>query len=235
MSILVEIITDDEAVKSYDYPIEVKIYSGGTQIVPSAATITVKSPSGTVQVEDVAMAISAGGILTYTLDSDYTGILWENAVIEIEYTVSSVTYKAVFMFDVVLNKLKCSVIDANLKDFYPQLADELWTEQSNYDDQIQEAFKQIKRDIKNKGKRTCMLIDGMQIRELIIHKAFEIIFFSMIKEEGDKWDIRHIKEQEVYKDQLEKILIFYDKDESGLIDAEESEKRQAVSQIEFKR
>jgi len=233
MSKFVEIITDNEAVKGYDYPIEVKIYEEGTQKVPSSATITVKSPGGTAQVEDVAMAVAGSGTLTYTLDSAYTAKLWENAVIEIEYVISTVIYKAVFMFDVVLNKLKISVIDADLKEYYPKLAEDIWTEQSNYDDQIQEAFKQVKRDIKNKGKRTCMLIDGTQIRELIIHKSFEIIFFSMIKEEGDKWDIRHQKEQEVYKEQLEKILIFYDEDESGLID--EDEKRMPVSQIEFKR
>lgn len=233
MSNLVEIITDNEAVKGYDYPIEVKIYEGGTQVVPSSATITVKSPGGTAQVEDVAMSVAGAGTLTYTLGSASVSELWENAVIEIEYIISTVTYKAVFMFDVVLNKLKISVIDADLKEYYPKLADDIWTEQSNYDDQIQEAFKQVKRDIKNKGKRTCMLIDGTQIRELIIHKAFEIIFFSMIKEEGDKWDIRHQKEQEVYKDQLERILVFYDEDESGLI--EEAERKQVISQIEFKR
>lgn len=233
MSKYVEILTDNEAVKSYDYPIEVKVYLGGTQAVPSSATITVKSPSGTKQVEDQVVSIAGSGTMTYTLDSAYTADLWENALIEIEYVISSITYKMVRLFDVVLNKLKSSVLDSHLKDYYPLLADEIWSGETNYDDQIQEAFLEVKRDIKDRGRRPAMIIDGEQIRELIIAKAFEIIFFSMIKEEGDKWFIRHEKEAQRYKDKITKLLIHYDVDESGTI--EEEERRLSISQIQMKR
>lgn len=233
MSKYVEILTDNEAVKSYDYPIEVKVYLEGTQTVPSSATITVKDPKGKKQVEDQAVSIAGSGTMTYTLDSAYTADLWENAIIEIEYIINSVTYKMVSLFDVVLNKLKCSVIDANLKEYYPLLADEIWTGTTNYDDQIQEAFLEVKRDIRDKGKRPAMLIDGSQIRELIIAKTFEIIFFSMIKEDGDKWFIRHEKEAQRYKDKMAKLLIHYDVDESGTI--EEEERSLSLSQFQMKR
>jgi len=233
MSKYVEILTDNEAVKAYDYPIEVKVYLEGTQAVPSSATITVKNPKGKKQVEDQSVTIAGSGTMTYTLDSAYTANLWENAIVEIEYVISSITYKMVSLFDVVINKLKCSVLDANLKDYYPKMADEIWSEQSNYDDQIQEAFLEVKRDIKDKGKRPAMLIDGSQIRELIIAKSFEIIFFSMMKEEGDKWFIRHEKEAQKYKDKIAKLLIHYDIDESGTI--EEEERRLSLSQFQMKR
>ena len=73
--------------------------------------------------------------MTYSLDSAYTATLWEAAIIEVEYTISSIVYKAKFLFDVVLNKLKCNVIDADLKNHFPALADEIWSVQNNYDKQ----------------------------------------------------------------------------------------------------
>jgi len=233
MSEKVEILTEDQAVKGLDYPIEVKVYEGGTQKVPSSATITVKNPSGTKQVEDQSMSIDENGTMTYTFSSSKTTKLWENAVIEISYVISSVTYKAVFFFDVVLNKLKCSVIDADLKNYFPKLANLIWSEQQNYDKQIQEAFRLVKRDIKDKGRRPAMLIDGMQIRELIILKTFELIFFDFAKKEEDVWYLRYEEVKNGYRDRFDRLNILYDKDESGLI--EEDEKKEVLGQIDLDR
>ena len=94
MSEKVEILTEDQAVKGLDYPIEVKVYEGGTQKVPSSATITVKDPSGTKQVEDQAMSVDENGTMTYTLSSSKTTKLWENAVIEISYVISTETFNS---------------------------------------------------------------------------------------------------------------------------------------------
>lgn len=228
----VEILTENQAVKTYDYLIEVKVYEEGTQLVPSLATITVKDPSGSAQITDVDMAIASGGTMTYTLDSGYTAKLWEDAIIEVEYTLSSVAYKAVFFFDVVLNKLKCSVIDADLQNHFPALIDEIWSG-STYDNQIQEAFRLVKRDIKNKGKRPTMLIDGEQIRELIITKTFEIIFRSFMKAEDDKFWLLYMEYKDIYSDKFKLLLIKYDESESGTI--EESERRKSMGQTVFLR
>ena len=234
MSEKVEILTEDQAVKELAYPIEVKVYEEGVQLIPSSATITVKNPSGTKQVEDQSVTVDSNiGTMIYSLAATYTAKLWENAVIEISYVVSSVTYKAVFLFDVVLNKLKCSVVDYDLKGYYPKLENEIWDEQITYDPQIQEAFKIVKRDIKDKGKRPAMLIDGMQIREIIILKTFELIFFDFIKEEGDKWWIRHQDSQEKYRDRFAKLTIKYDVDESSLI--EEDEAKGVLGQVTLER
>lgn len=221
MSEKVEILTENEAVKSLAYPIEVKVYEAGTQLVPTSGTITVKNPGGTAQVEDVAVSIDANGTMAYSLTTTYTGTLWENAIIELSYVVSSVTYKAIFLFDVVLNRLKCNIIDTDLKDYFPALAAEIWSVQTNYDKQIQEAFNIVKRDIKDKGRRPHMLIDGSQIRECLILKTFDLIFFAFAKTEEDIWWNRYMMFKEKYDDRFSKLVIKYDTDEDGLIDGDE--------------
>ena len=72
----VEILTEDQAVKALDYPIEIKVYEGGVQLVPSSATITVKDPDGKAQVESAAMSVDGNGTMTYSLSSIYTCLLY---------------------------------------------------------------------------------------------------------------------------------------------------------------
>ncbi len=229
----VEILTEDQAVKGLPYTIEIKAYEGGTQLVPSSATITIKDPDGEEQIKDETMSIDENGTMTYTLAATKTTKLWENAIIEVNYIVSSITYKAVFHFDVVLCQIKPTVVDADLKNYFPQLAEEIWASETNYDKQIQEAFRIIKRDIKDKGRRPAMLIDGMQVRELLIIKAFELIFFEFAKSEEDIWWKRYEEMRARYKERFDKLVIKYDRDEDMLID--EDEKMNSLGQITLER
>lgn len=229
----IEKLTDDQAVKGYDFPIEFKVYSAGAQIKPTSAAITIKDPGGTEQVSDASMTINGTtGTATYTLDDAYTADLWENAVIEIEYVYSSITHKAVFFFDVVLNALKCNVIDDDLKKYFPQIASQIWSGTSNYDGQIQEAFRIVKRLIKDKGRRPAMLIDGSQIRELVIIKAFEIIFFNFAKSAEDIWWGRYEKYKALFEQRFAALAIKYDEDESGSI---EDDEEAGLGQVTFQR
>jgi hypothetical protein len=229
----VEILTEDQAVKGLSYPIEVKAYEEGTQLVPSSASITVKDPNAAALVSAQSMSIDLAGTMTYTLAAEKTSTLWENAIIEISYIVNSVTSKAVFHFDVVLSKIKPTVVDEDLKNYFPQLAEEIWADETNYDKQIQEAFRIIKRDIKDKGRRPAMLIDGMQIRELLIIKAFELIFFEFAKSEEDIWWKRYQEMKDRYRERFDKLVIKYDRDEDMLID--EDEKMASLGQITLER
>jgi len=230
---ITEILTEDQVVKAEDFPIEAKVYSAEAQLVPTAATITVKNPSGVAQVEDQTVTIAVEGTMTYTLPAANTGILWENAIIEISYTVSSIVYKMVRFFDVVLNKISPCIVDADLKEYYPELTDEIWSGETYYDDQIQEAFKVLKRDLKNKGRRPHMLIDGSQLRIPLIHKTFEIIFRGFFKEAGDKWHELYKEHEQKYKDEFADLIIKYDSDEDGAIDKDE--KTILASQIDLER
>jgi hypothetical protein len=216
----VEVLTEDQAVRGLDYPIEIKVYAAGVQIKPSSATITVQGNDGSVWVNAAASTVnSSTGTITYTLDEDYTGTLAENCIIQIVYIVSSVSYQGTFLFDVVIQPLRLNVIDADLTAYEPRLADGKWSSQTNFDAQIQEAFRVIKRDIKNKGKRPVLIIDGAQVRELIILKTFEIIFLSWIKATGDIFQVKQEKYYEKYGLALEAIILKYDENESGTIEA----------------
>jgi hypothetical protein len=216
----VEILSEDQAVKGYDFPIAVNFWETGAQLTPVSGTITVKDPSGTAVVSSVAMTL-ATKTLTYTLAAANLDTLWENAIIEIDYLVSTTHFKAVFFFDCVLNMLKCNVIDADLKNYAPLLADELWSSETNYDRLIQEAFRLVKRGIKDKGRRPFMIIDGAQIRELIILKTFELITFDFAKSTEDIWWARYEKYRAGYDSSFEKLIVKYDEDQSGTIEADE--------------
>lgn len=230
---ITEILTENQVVKSEAFPIEAKAYSDGVQLIPSVATITVKNPNGKAQVEDQNVSISEAGTMTYTLPAANTATLWEDAIIEITYTVSSVDHKMVRFFDVVLNKISPCIVDEDLKDYYPELADEIWNAETNYDQQIQEAFVQIKRELKNKGRRPHMLIDGSQLRTPLIHKTFEIIFRGFFKEAGDKWHELYKEHEQKCKDEFAELVIKYDSDEDGIIDT--SERKHVAGQIDLER
>jgi hypothetical protein len=228
----VEILTDDQSVKGYDYPIEVKIYTSGVQIVPTSATITINDPDGDEVLASTAMSVAVAGALSYTLGKAELDTLWENAVIEIDYVVSTVHYKAVFFFDCVLNALKCNVIDDDLKAYAPALTGFIWSTQTTYTKQILEAFNTVKRMLKDKGHRPAMLIDGGQVRELIIMKAFEMICFDFAKARDDIWFARYEKYSEAFKVRFDGLNIKYDEDETGTITSDEKE---ALGQVDLVR
>jgi hypothetical protein len=220
----VEVLTDDQAVEGYDYPIEIKVYSAGVQLKPSSATIVIKDSDGDEILASTAMTVNGTtGTMTYTLALAKLDTLWENALIEIEYTVSSVKYRAVFFFDCVLNALKCNVTDTDLKAYAPLLADQIWSTETNYSTQILEAFRQVARAIKDKGRRPHMLIDGNQVRELVILRTLEMICFDFSKASEDIWWNKYQKYHEAFEAAFAKLIIKYDEDESGAIDTDEEE------------
>ena len=235
MSDLTVLLTENQALKDVAYDIEIKLYRGGSQIVPTSVTLTVKSPGGEAQVEDVSITPDVNGTCTYELASTYTDTLWENALIELSYTdEASNAQKETLFFDVVLSVLKCSVIDSDLTDYEPDLASHRWSSQTSYDEQIQKAFNQVKRDIKNKGKRPALLIDGSQVKEVVIFKTLAIICFAFAKDvDEDIWWNKYLKWDEVYNTEFNKLVIKYDEDESGLIQAEEAD--ESMASISFKR
>jgi hypothetical protein len=229
----VEILKEYEATKGLAFLVEVNIYENGEQIIPSSATITVKSPFGEVIINEAEMTINQAGTLSYMISAEKLSQLWENAIIEINYVADDRPHKSIFYFDVVICPLKPTVTDTDLKTYFPQLGEEIWDGETNYDKQIQEAFKIIKRDIKNKGRRPSMLLDSAQIRELLILKAFELIFFDFAKSEDDIWWKRYEEMKEKYKTAFENLLIKYDQDQDSLIDS--TEKTISLGQIVLER
>jgi len=216
-------LSEDQAPRDAAFPIEAKVYSAGTQVKPTSATVTVRDPDGTEILAATAMTIETAGTLTYLLAAAKTADLWESAVIEINYTIATVVYRATFFFDVVITPLACDVVDNDLKAYFPLLADEIWTGTTSYSGQIAEAFNAVKRLIKDKGKRPSMLIDGSQVRELVIIKTFEMIFFNFAKDPEDVWWKRYEKYAALFTARFAALQIKYDEDESGTIETDEQQ------------
>lgn len=230
---IVEKLTENQAVQSLAYPIEVKAYADGVQVKPSSATITVKDSGGSELVPGAAMAVNVTtGTMTYSLASAHTAELDEDALLEVTYVVSSVSYKAIFFFDVVISAFKCNVTDDDLKAYAPLLATEIWPGTTNYSGQIAEAFTVIKRLLKDKGKRPSMLIDGGQLRELIIVKTFEMLCFDFSKAPDDIWWARADKYAKLFGSRFSTLSIKYDADESGTVEGTET---QTLGQVTFER
>ena len=81
----------------------------------------------------------------------------------------------------------------------------------------------VKRAIKDKGKRPSMLIDGSQVRELVIFKTFELLFRSWAKKPTDDlWVWKCDAYEKAYNVALAALVIAYDADQSGTMDGEEA-------------
>jgi hypothetical protein len=214
-------LTDDEAVKDIAFPVEFKAFDAGAQVAPASASLSFYDPDGNAVISAQAMTIDGAGTATYLIAADDLDTLWENARIEILYVVNGVSYYHKDFVDVVLSKLTPVVNDDDLRAFYPDIRDEIFDEQANYTPQIDAAFRLIKRDIKNKGRRPCMLFDSDQIREMTIYRAFEIIFRAFAKQPDDIWYIRANEAKSMYEALLGAMLIVYDADEDGIITEDE--------------
>ena len=245
----VEKLTQDEAVLGYDYMVEVKIYEDNVLVVPDSATLTIKASDnnstsdvlglsfpGTIQkiVDAQAMTVADDGTLSYVVPAASMPSLAENCVIEIDYVIitgdspDEVTThnKAVFLFDIVNNALKCNVTDDDLKCYAPQIADDLWTGSgmpTSYSGTIAEAFRIVKRLIKDKGNRPTMILDGSQVREIIILKTLEMLCFDFSKSKDDIWWSRFSRYTELFQTRLDSLRIKYDSDQSGTIEKDEQE------------
>jgi len=96
----------------------------------------------------------------------------------------------------------------------------------SYQDFIDEAYDNIVcRDIRNKVGLKARYIDTTITRNLTVYKSLEIICFSNVEEEGDKWYMRANKFGQDYKDELQRLLEPVDADDDGNISDEENENR----------
>lgn len=84
--------------------------------VATAATVILKNSSGTVIQESVAVTAidSTTGELSYTLTATHTATLYENMVAEWSYTVNSIAYSEVTLWDIVKHRLSQLLNDDDL-------------------------------------------------------------------------------------------------------------------------
>ena len=103
------------------------------------------------------------------------------------------------------------------------MVNELWPDANvSYIDQIQSAFEKIIGDMKKIGGAGYVggLVDFNQLRELLILKTLELIYFGNAgSEESIYWSkYKEIKTE--YEDKLNNVTFFYDTDNDGTPDTE---------------
>jgi hypothetical protein len=216
-------LLNNEALWESSYTPEIIVSVDGVKTAPSSATLTLYNPA----VEEIVTAracsinsttkkitaVFTGGEL-YELD-DYTSD-WR---LLLKYTISGVVYQANFLFDVCLFVLVNPVIDADLIELHPDLASNRWAGQTTFMPQIEKAFSDIKRKLKERGRRPSMLIDGSQLKDLIICHALELVFFDFAKDTNDIWWNRYLKRAEQFAADFGNLHISYDSDEDEAIDS----------------
>jgi hypothetical protein len=216
-------LLNNEALFEASYTPEIIVSVDGVKTAPSTATLTLYNPSGTAIV--TARACTVNGT-TKKITAVFTGgngtgeisTLTEDWRLLLNYTIASVVYQANFLFDVCRLILVNPVIDEDLLALHPDLASNRWASQTTFMPQIEKAFSDIKRKLKERGKRARMMIDATQIKDLIICHSLELVFFDFAKDIGDIWWNRYLKRAEQFAADFENLHIAYDSDESGTID-----------------
>lgn len=193
-----------------------EIFEGGEACVVSSASYVLYSSTNKEKASGSITPVE--NKLTVTIEDTVFTDTEEDCRVQWKFTVSGNIYKFNNLFDVVKNKITNCVIDVDLKNFHHDLVDDLWSGETNYDNQIQQAFKDVRKDIKNKGNRCNLLIDFEQIKSLIILKTFILVFYDLAKNTEDIWWAKFEKELEKYSSEFSKTNFKYDGDEDNAID-----------------
>jgi len=210
---------NNEALYEADYTPEIIVSVDGTKTAPSSATLTLYDPGGTAIISARDCTINGTTKkITATFTSSELDDLLEDWRLLLSYVIGAVTYKLNLLFDVCRFILLNPVSDDDLIDLHPDLASNRWAEQTNFRPQIDKAFSDIKRKLKERGRRARMMIDSTQIKDLIICHALELVFFDFAKDTEDIWWNRYLKRAEQFTNDFEALHIAYDSDESGTID-----------------
>jgi len=216
---------NNEALFEASYTPEIIVSVDGTKTSPSTATLSLFDPSGE---EIVAARTCSINNTTKKITATFTGgdgvneidELTEDWRLQLSYVIGGVTYTMALLFDVCRFILVNPVSDADLLKLHPGLADERWATQTTFLPQIEKAFADIKRKLKERGRRARMMIDANQIKDLIICHALELVYFDFAKSTEDIWWNRYLKRAEQFAADFQSLHIAYDSDESGTVDEE---------------
>jgi hypothetical protein len=223
MSVTTQFLTD-EIFPDKAETLTVKLYEDGGAVATTTALYEIYDSAGTLIKSGTATpSAESGGTVQNVLKAttgatDFTDDEM-NCHIEWSFTILSQPYVFINLFDVVNYKINNTVKDADLLTFYPNLANELTKEQSNFDAQIQRAFIEVKLALKEKGAIPRRILDSEQIKHLIIYKAFEIILFAFPRTSDSIWELKYQEMKKKYEEELKKVYLKYDDDESGVVDS----------------
>ena len=106
---------------SADYVITQRVYGATGQQVPSASTVIVYDNGGTAVQASAAASIDSFGTITHTFTAANNDTLGNNYKAVITYTLDSIDYQAVQLFDVVTHPIPNDVSYEQLFEMMPDL------------------------------------------------------------------------------------------------------------------
>jgi hypothetical protein len=217
-------LTNSEALFDSSYIPEIKVWVDGVLTAPSSATLSMYWSNGDEKVTDRACTINGTTkaiTATFTAAERYTDTD-EDYRLLLKYVISGTTYQANFLFDDCLTPLNCSVVDADLLKYSPELADNRWNNETTFSKIIERAFDDIRRRLKEKGRRASLMVDGQQINDLVVTHTLELIYFDFAKADNDIWWIKYMKMAERFQAEFDNLHLKYDEDEGGEVDGTET-------------
>ncbi len=215
-------LTNSEALFEANYTPEIKVWVDGVLTAPSAATISLFWGNGDEKVTDRACSIN-GTTKVITPSTAFTSAERDTVPLEdyrllLKYTISGVTYWVNFLFDDCRTPLTCSVVDADLEALDTDISSNRPETLTTWTSYIEQSFKEIKRKLKEKGRRSSMIVDASQVSDLVVIHALELIYYYFAKAPDDIWWIKYMKMAEKFSADFESLHIKYDSDEDGDVD-----------------
>lgn len=215
-----------QVTKDRAYTLTAKLFLDGTQDVVASGTITILKPGGGAMdtaVSGEAVSVDGNGTCTYSLVAGNTGELNANYSAQWILTDSNGdVHEVPQLFDVVRYPLRNMVVQADLVKHHQDLADALFSGQSNFQDDIELAFEDVYAGIERKGKRPYLILSSEDMRRPTEHLTLFKIFASRRKEEGDRWDVYAQYHWDRYHAWMEGAVFVYDEDETGTADGTSS-------------
>lgn len=197
--------------------LDVIFYAESVKQTIQSGTITIRKPGGEVVVDGAAISIVAGSG-AYQLASSVADEYGSNWTAHWELTSGIGQHTCLQMFDVVRYPLQNPVEQTQLVRHHEDLADVLFSGQSDYSKQIELAFEDVYYMLESKGRRPNLVLSSEDLKRPIEHLSLHKIFLSRFKEEGDRWWLLadyHLKQYHAWAQSMNFV---YDEDNSGTVD-----------------
>lgn len=116
--------------------------------------------------------------------------------------------------------------DADLREFHPDMSNNIWTGRENYRSVLSSAFDQALFDVTQGEFSDSTLISNSAdniawFRRVVCYLALVRIFRDFRAQSGDRWDMLVSDYQKLYDQAIGNPVLDYDTDESGTVDDEE--------------
>ncbi len=187
----------------------------GEAVALSAASFVVYWEGGT-EIKKSGNASVATNVVTIPFDGtefDDSGMI--RVLLSVTRSTGGQVWKTQHLCHVVYHKLVTDVDDDTLKNYFPNLVSQIWTTQTNYQKQIDQAFDDVLDAVYRAGYNGSILVDGGELNKAVVWKTFSIIFMGFMKQPDDVWAFRYAEMEKKYTEIMSSIVLNLSPDESG--------------------